>query len=490
MNKKSIPVLLTAILMFSGTSFADDSEGLNQFLANKPENLKPFYKALYIEGERNAVLNFNLLGLAAMEMGEYQAAERAFDESIKRIDSIYADDENAQKAKSIWNEEKVKDWKGEPYERAMTYFYRGLLYIRAGDFDNAAASFRAADYQDTQAEKESFQGDFGLMPYMAAWAQSCRGNMVQAKDLLNQAKTKDTTFSNTFASLPLEGDFMVVVDSGVGPYKEGTGEFKEMLELKDSAGGMDTLVKVEADSGEKIKLTDTLNAGDVYFQASTRGGRQVDGILNGKAKWKEGTNTAGDVAVGVGSAAMMAGAMSGDSGMANFGAFSSLFGVVAKVAAQAMTPAADTRYWGSLPRNIHLASATAVAVTPAAAPPSKTANASGEAAKAKAKNSTDATKAKPKEIPQTTVVQSAMEAATQKPLPRLILRYNDGKKDTTKPITFMAKNGTCGIAWARTRSAMPPSAGGVANLNDNPAPDDNSRQEKNLAFRSMLPDTF
>lgn len=441
MNKKFIPNLLGfMLLMTSGISFADDSEKLAQFLAKKPENLKPFYQALYIEGERNAVLNFNLLGLAAMEIGEYQVAERAFDESIKRIDSIYANDENAKKAKSIWNEEKVKDWKGEPYERVMTYFYRGLLYVRAGDYDNAAASFRAADYQDTQAEQESYQGDFGLMPFMAAWAQACRGNTVQAKDLLNQAKTRDTTFAATFSTVPLSSNFMTVIDSGAGPYKVGTGKHKELLEIKDRADGKDTLVEVEPVTGEAIKLSATLEAADVYFQASTRGGRQIDGILNGKARWKDGTKTVGDVATGVGAAALTAGAANNDNKTAIFGAYSSLFGLVANAASKAMTPAADIRHWGSLPRNIDLA--------------------------------------------------AAVTTTGQKNLPKLTLRYNDGRKETTKPITFVAQNGACGIAWARTRSAMSPAQGGNANLSTDPKEDDSDRQEKNVAFRDMLPDSF
>lgn len=440
MNKKVTTVLLVSMFLATGVSFANDSgEALSRFLVNKPEKLKPFYQVLYLEGERNAVLNFNMLGLAAMEIGEYQAAERAFDESIKRIDSIYANDENAQKAKSIWSEEQLKDWKGEPYERVMTYFYRGLLYIRTGDYDNAAASFRAADYQDTQAEQESFQGDFGLMPYMAAWSQNCRGNKVQAKDLLKQAIDKDTTFASTFSSLPLEENFVMVIDSGAGPYKEGSGQYKELLQIKDRNDGKDTLVKVESATGEKIKLSNTLNVGDVYFQASTRGGRQIDGVLNGKAQWKDGTDTVGDFATGIGTVAMLAGVMGNDSGMANFGAFSSLFGIVAKVAAQAMTPAADTRHWGSLPRNIALAAATT----------------------------------KDKEN-----------------MPKLVLRYNNGNGEATKPITFVAKNGTCGIAWARTRSALTPAQGGIANLSANPISDDSGREVKNVAFRTMLPDSF
>lgn len=417
---------------------------LSQFVESQPEKLKPFFQTLDRDGGRNAVLNFNYLGLAAMEIGEYQTAEKAFDESIKRIDSIYADNENAKKAKSLWNEEKSKDWKGESYERAMTYFYRGLLYIRAGDYDNGAASFRAADYQDTQAEQEVFQGDFGLMPYMAAWAQNCHGNKVLANDLLKQAKTKDSKYAPAFSSLPLDANFIVVVDSGAGPSKIGTGQYKELLQIEDRKGGKDTSVKVESKAGEQIQLSDTLEAGDVYFQASTRGGRQFDGVLNGKAQWKDGTNAVGEVATTVGSVALMAGALSNNNSMANFGMFGSLFGIIAKASAANMTPAADTRNWGSLPRNIELASTTLT-------------------------------------VPNL--------------LPKLSLRYDNGNGngEVTKPITFMGQNGSCGMAWARTRSSFTPAEGGIANLGNNPKTDNKSVPVKNPGFTTeyvSLPDSF
>ncbi|WP_206680136.1 hypothetical protein, partial [Salmonella enterica] len=82
--------------------------------------LKRFFHTLYMEGEWNAVLNLNLLALAAIEVKRPDMAERALDMANARILRIYANDPNAQKAKSLWSAESVKDWKGEPYERAMS----------------------------------------------------------------------------------------------------------------------------------------------------------------------------------------------------------------------------------------------------------------------------------------------------------------------------------------------------------------------------------
>lgn len=70
------------------------------FIADKAHALQPYYRALYVEGEHNAVLNFMYLGLAAMERGYYEDAERAFDGAIQRIEAIYGEDPHAKMAKA------------------------------------------------------------------------------------------------------------------------------------------------------------------------------------------------------------------------------------------------------------------------------------------------------------------------------------------------------------------------------------------------------
>ena len=434
--KKTVHIAVAAALIslagcahMEGGFPAQSNPEADAFAGKAPEKLQPFYRALYLEGERNAVLNFNHLGLAAMETGHWDIAKKSFDQAIQRIDSIYADDENARQAKSIWNKEKVKDWKGEPYERAMAYYYRGLLYLKDGEFDNAAAAFRAADYQDTQAEQEAFQGDFGLMPFLAAWAQNCRGNGGVAKDLYSQAISKDKALQ----PLSIDERFLVLVDSGRGPVKYGDGKFKEVLKFRAAPDAKDSLVVVDA-GGKALPVH---LVGDVQFQAETRGGRAVDGILNGKAQWKENTDTAGQVATSVGMASMQAGMMNNNDNMAQFGALASFAGLFAQVAAQAMTPEADTRAWGSLPSTIYVASA-------AVAPPDL----------------------------------------------KLGLKFDAGTGEQTRDLPLIAKHQDCGFAWSRTRSALAPQDGGVALISKSPRLDDDGRREQNAAFRAQLVQTF
>src|SRR5215471_14749019 len=83
----------------------DGKDQATNFAADKPTALQPFFRQLYRDGEWNATLNFDMLGLAAMQEGQFAIARKAFDQAILRIDQIYADDPNAKAALSAFNEE-------------------------------------------------------------------------------------------------------------------------------------------------------------------------------------------------------------------------------------------------------------------------------------------------------------------------------------------------------------------------------------------------
>ena len=80
------------------------------------------------------------------------------------------------------------------------------------------------------------------------------------------------------------------------------------------------------------------NLADIDFQATTRGGRRMDAILNGKAAYRSTT-------LGVGSTITEIGNNAG--GFVGLGV--ALVGVAVQGVAGAMTPEADTRCWETLP---------------------------------------------------------------------------------------------------------------------------------------------
>jgi hypothetical protein len=89
----------------------------------------------------------------------------------------------------------------------------------------------------------------------------------------------------------------------------------------------------------------------LLFQATTRGGREMDHILGNKVVFKKGADTAG-------TAALIAGAVMATSdhdGTRAAGAGLMGLGMLGKVLAAATKPQADTRAWDNLPRYLSFA---------------------------------------------------------------------------------------------------------------------------------------
>lgn len=330
---------------------------LSAYLADKPDELKKHYARLYLEGERNAVLNYNRLGLVALEKGMLEDASWAFDQSITLIEAIYAEDEKAKAAKSKFRAESVKDFKGEPYERALAYYYRGLTYLAANEFDSAHAAFTAAEYQDSVSEEdETFASDFAAMTYLAGWSSWCLGDKARAAEEFARAQQASAGLSPP----PPGADLLVVAERGSGPLKTRAGKHGELLKFSEGDASI-TEVRIAA-AKEAIAAPEASN---VYFQATTRGGRHIDEILKDKAKFKDATDAVGDVGLASGSTLVtnsMYGNGNAASGYAGLGLM--MVGLLSKAASESTVPAADTRAWDTVPHAIHVAPIAGSAKSP------------------------------------------------------------------------------------------------------------------------------
>lgn len=355
-------------------------EVAHSYLADKPAALqKHFYVALS-QGSRNQVLNDMRLGLASMEMGNDKLAEELLDRALGSIETVYVNNENAAKARELFTKELIKDFKGEPYERAMAYYYRGLLYLKAGDYDNARASFKSGFIQDSFAEEDQHSADFGLLQYLQAWASRCRGNSTTAEDDFKEFKGIQPNFP-----LPVAADnTLVLIETGSPPVKYSATDtdsskprylkYRRASATESAQIGFTDLVQPPAvKKGDKRKappppqqVSHSLKADlleDIYFQASTRGGREFDSVLAGKAQFKDAAGTVGNVAlVGAALAANYAVAGNNDRDAAIAAGALLLIGLLAKAAEEASEPDADIRYWDNLPDRVH---AVTLALPPA-----------------------------------------------------------------------------------------------------------------------------
>jgi len=311
---------------------ADLPAGGREWVDAKPETLRPFYSALLRDGEYNAVGNFAKLGVAAMASRDYNTAEWALDQALDRIEAIYANDAAAKAARSKFTLESIKDFKGDPYERAMAYYYRGLLFLREGDYGNARASFVSAEYQDTVSESEEFQSDFALMNYLAGWSAQCMGNTALANDSFAAAAKIDAKLA---APAP-KAKTLVIAESGQGPVKLRRGKSAQLVTLAPSMDYAPATAPAPTFANASLA-----RAGDMTFQATTRGGRAFDAIMNGKVAYKDTMNTISDIASIA--STMLADKIPGLSMLSMFG------GLGAGALSDATKTQADVRYWDTLP---------------------------------------------------------------------------------------------------------------------------------------------
>lgn len=327
------------VRQYGAGPYPDETEA---YVSTKPEPLRPLYTALYTGGERNAVLNFNRLGLAAMEAGLWEEAEWAFDKSLTRIEAIFADSPQASAARSIFHNEANKEFKGEPYERSMAYYYRGLLYLREGDYDNARASFKGAEFQDTLSDAETFQSDFAVMNYLIGWTQMCQGQNSSASESFEIAEKAQEGLVRPEQN----HNVLMIAELGNGPLKARGGSSEELLTFVPGAEYEDKSAHyiLKPKSGEPMTMA-TLPASSVNYQATTRGGRAIDGLMKGKANWKSGTDVVGDSLV-------QTGMNQGSTAMLGVGLALSIF-------SSAMKTKADIRAWDGLPDMINVTTARA-----------------------------------------------------------------------------------------------------------------------------------
>ncbi|MCX6904732.1 MAG: hypothetical protein NTW03_14875, partial [Verrucomicrobia bacterium] len=308
------------------------------------------------------------LSAAAMRQGSYAEAKQQLDDVLPKVGAIMAKTKDAAKARSVFHEEAKKTFLGEPYERVMAYYYRGILYWMDGEVDNARACFLSAQFHDSFAVETNYICDYALLDFLDGLAMAKLGN--DASDALKRAQEHD--IHKALPPFDPKANVLVFLQIGDGPIKYCAGQYHEQLRfasanarIHETYVGRRLTQKVVSDprpnAFPSAKLTvngqeAVINiADDLFFQATTRGGRVMDHVLANKAVFKKTTDKIGDVAliagVGVASAALASG--NRNAGIAGAGIL--LIGLAAKGIAAAANPTADTRCWDNLPQYLGLA---------------------------------------------------------------------------------------------------------------------------------------
>jgi len=322
------------------------SETDQTYVNSKPLYLQESYNTLFKEGKRNQVLNLLQIGKLALDKGDLDEAGDSFEQALVQIETVYSNSEDANRARSLWYEEGSKTFKGEPYERSMAYYYRGLVYLYKHEYDNARASFISGIMQDAFAEEEQNRSDFALLMFLAGWSAQKMGSPSLAKEAYDELKG----FRPDFVIPSSADDILIIGESGKSPRKLADGLGHYQLVYRRGKKIVDKRIVMKTDSGE----FDLYPMEDIFWQASSRGGRPVDKIIEGKASFKKTAQNFGGGLSNVANEAMIISGGLGSVSGTNISAAFSLIGVASMALSANSKPRADTRYWNNLPDLVHV----------------------------------------------------------------------------------------------------------------------------------------
>jgi tetratricopeptide (TPR) repeat protein len=222
---------MLALALVSGCA-ASDHEGRRAVLQYiqgdyhaATNTLRPLAKVT----NENFVLNNVRLGSAALARHDLDEAETAFLAAYEVLNSVGTND-GGRTAGAILVDEKLRIWRGEPYERAMANFYLGLIYYTRGDYANARGAFenslfKLRDYgqgKDAPSEDayQQVETNFALGYVMLAksWQRLNEPQKAEA-DFARARQLRPDLAVIADAQRNARSNVLLVVDFGYGPRK-------------------------------------------------------------------------------------------------------------------------------------------------------------------------------------------------------------------------------------------------------------------------------
>lgn len=278
--------------------------------------------------------------LEHMRRGQIDEAAALLDEALLSQEALAIDGgKKARQARKIFYPESTKIYIGEPYERVMAWFYRGVIYWMQGEPDNARACFKSAQLMDSDAEGEQYKADYAILDFMIGMINRFyKGDDNEAFRFAKQNAKFDY-----FPDDVQDPNLIIILEFGSGPTKYRGGNYGQLLKIRS---------RTSLAHSVNITLTDPIHIqplDDVSWQAQTRGGRYMDHVLGRKAVFKEATS-------GIGDAAILSGAViASETEHTQTGLIVAGVGILSKILSSASNPEADTRTWKNLPQYITLA---------------------------------------------------------------------------------------------------------------------------------------
>ena len=251
------------------------------------------------ESVKDQTLFYADCGLLALYANGATTARNALDKSLAAIQRISVGGEAEKGASSIKGHESAKMFKGEPHERALVYFHRGLLFLADEDYENAHACLLNASEQSAVGAGQASRRDWMAVDALLLLCKRAMRSDT-AEDFARQCEARYGDRLSDWTALTskaLPGSTVVVVGVGMAPQKvtrkDGSG--KPALSYRDVPSRIGGVQVSCGDATTAMFCTD-----DVYAQAVSRGGRHMDILLARKAEASEQTDKGGSVAATIG----------------------------------------------------------------------------------------------------------------------------------------------------------------------------------------------
>lgn len=174
--------------------------------------------------DESFALNNAILGSIYLADQRVDDAERVFLNAYEVMNSVGAN-AGGRSLGAVLIDEKIKVWKGEPFERAMANFYLGMVYYLRADYDNARAAFenalfRLRDYDDGKDQKKSEQieSNFALASIMLGrcWQRLGRDDLASA-NFAHAAQLQGYLSALANPELHRNSNILLIIDYGYGP---------------------------------------------------------------------------------------------------------------------------------------------------------------------------------------------------------------------------------------------------------------------------------
>jgi tetratricopeptide (TPR) repeat protein len=224
-------VLVALMLLGIGGCTAEKhpeaQRGVNDYFVGDYRRARDVFRPFAGKTDEDYVLNNVRLGSASLVDYDLGEAEAAFYRAYEVINSVNVNDAGRSSA-AVLLAEKLKVWKGEPFERAMTNFYLGVIYYINQDYSNARAAFENAlfklrDYGENGTKGDQYkelESNFSIAYIMLGKCWLKLGNEEKARDMFARVASLRSDLKNLVDWDRMQrGNVLLIVDYGKGPQK-------------------------------------------------------------------------------------------------------------------------------------------------------------------------------------------------------------------------------------------------------------------------------